>query len=210
MAGASPTGDIVSLWFWCRRTAATSSPASAWSNSPAPVTRSPTTPPPCGRRHQNLYTAADLGFGTVHRDNDFLARKFNDGIQLACDPNYNPEPADYVVPFGSDDWIDHRVLLDLPEPDTVLAFQWAAFVSEDGRQLSETRLGYLGGVGIRVYPRQLLEPTGWRPADEDRTRNCDFCILHNTRQANQPRPVRIDYGDLHARQIIDWKSPTSS
>ena len=90
----------------------------------------------------------------------------------------------------------------------MLAFQWAAFVSEDGRQLSETRLGYLGGVGIRVYPRALLEPTGWRPADEDRTRNCDFCILHNTRQANQPRPVRVDYGDLHASQIVDWKSPS--
>ena len=90
---------------------------------------------------QNLYTAADLGFATVHRDNDFLARKFNDGIQLACDPNLNPEPADYVVRVGSDDWIDHRILLDLPPLDTVLAFQWAAFVVEDGRQLSRNPAG---------------------------------------------------------------------
>ena len=112
---------------------------------------------------ENLRTAYELGFGTVFRDNQFLARKFNDGLQLACDPKLNPYPADYVVPFGSDDWIDHRILKDLPAPDTVLAFQWAAFVSEDGRHLSETRLGYLGGVGIRVYPRALLEPTGWRP-----------------------------------------------
>ena len=81
----------------------------------------------------------------------------------------------------------------LPPSDTVLCFQWAAFVNEDGTQLAETRLGYLGGVGVRVYPRQLLEPTGYRPADEDRTRNCDFSILHNTRQANQPtgRPHQL-------------------
>jgi hypothetical protein len=155
----------------------------------------------------NLDTAHELGFATVRRDNRFLARKFNDGIQLACDPALNPSPADHVALIGSDDWVDHRILLDLPPLDTVLAFQWAAFVSEDGRQLAETRLGYLGGVGVRVYPRQLLEPRGYRPADEDRTRNCDFSILHNTRQANQPRPVRIDYGDLHARQVVDWKSP---
>ena len=62
-----------------------------------------------------------------------------------------------------------------------------------------------GSVSTRA---QLLEPTGWRPADEDRTRNCDFSILHNTRQANQPNPVHVDYGDLHARQIVDWKSPS--
>lgn len=156
----------------------------------------------------NLDTARELGFATVERDNKFLARKFNDGIQLACDPNFNPDPATHVVLIGSDDWVDHRILHELPPPDTVLAFQWASFVSEDGRQLAETRLGYLGGVGVRVYPRALLEPCGYRPADEDRTRNCDFSILHNTRQANQPRPVRVDYGDLHARQVVDWKSPS--
>ena len=56
------------------------------------------------------------------------------------------------------------------------------------RQLAETRLGYLGGVGIRVYPRALLEPTGYRPADEDRTRNCDFSHPPQHPPANQPQP----------------------
>ena len=45
-----------------------------------------------------------------------------------------------------------------------------------------------GGVGIRVYPRALLEPLNYRPADEDRIRNCDASILYNTCQANQPQP----------------------
>src|SRR4051794_2342619 len=62
---------------------------------------------------RNLRTATELGFGTVRRDNHFLARKFNDGIQLACDPQINERPVDYVVPCGSDDWVDHRLFLDL-------------------------------------------------------------------------------------------------
>src|SRR5262245_12518868 len=52
----------------------------------------------------NLRTAESLGFATVERNNRFLARKFNDGIQLACDPDVNSRPADYAVPVGSDDW----------------------------------------------------------------------------------------------------------
>src|SRR5690349_10276090 len=54
----------------------------------------------------SLDVAQELGFATVRRDNTQLGRKFNDGYQLACDPAYNPEPADYVVPCGSDDWVD--------------------------------------------------------------------------------------------------------
>lgn len=158
----------------------------------------------------NLATASGLGFATVQRDNRFLSRKFNDGIQLACDPKINPRPADYAVPIGSDDWVDHRILHRLPPSNTMLAFQWASFVSEDGRHLAETRLGYMGGVGVRVYPRQLLEPCGYRPADEDRLRNCDASILNNTRhhyQQTHRRDSRIVYGDLHPHQVVDWKSP---
>ena len=51
-------------------------------------------------------TSVDLRFGWVIRDNQFTSRRFNDGIQLATDPKFNPAPADYVVPFGSDDWAD--------------------------------------------------------------------------------------------------------
>jgi hypothetical protein len=156
----------------------------------------------------NLATGRELGFGTVHRDNRFLARKFNDGIQLACDPRVNPRPADYVVPIGSDDWVDHRILHQLPARDTVLGFRLAAFVSEDGQKLTEARVDYPGGVGVRVYPRQLLKVCGYRPADEDRSRACDTSILTNVRAAlhRRGRELRISYGDQHPLQIVDWKS----
>jgi hypothetical protein len=161
---------------------------------------------------KNLTTARGLGFGTIRRDNAFLSRKYNDGLQLACDPSLNSLPADFAVPIGSDDWVDDRLFHRLPARDSVLGFRFVSFVSEDGRELSEVRLAYEGGVGIRVYPRQLLEPSGYRPADEDRKRACDTSILYNVRRNYMDahgRDIRVTYGDLHTRQIVDWKSPAS-
>jgi hypothetical protein len=146
-----------------------------------------------------------LGFATVCRDNRFLSRRFNDGIQLALDPDYNPRPADYAVPCGSDDWVDHRILHDLPAADTVLGFQHVAFVREDARELSTKHLDYLGGCGIRVYPREVMATVGYRPADEDRERACDTSILNNLRKAN-PR-LKVEHREIDPRQIVDWKSP---
>lgn len=155
---------------------------------------------------ENLDTARDLGFAIVRRGNDFVSRKFNDGIQLALDERFNPHPADYVVPCGSDDWVDHRLFLDLPEADTVVGFQRMSFVREDGRQMVTTFLNYPGGAGIRIYPRALLEPLGFRPADEDRGRACDTSILNNVQMHHRHR-MRITHAHLHDRQIVDWKSP---
>jgi hypothetical protein len=155
---------------------------------------------------ENLDTAHDLGFATVERDNRYLARKFNDGIQLALDPRYNPRPADYVVPCGSDDWVDHRLFLDLPPDDTMVGFQRASFVREDGRELTCRQLSYTGGCGIRIYPAALMEPLEYRPADEDRKRACDTSILTNLMRHHGAR-MRIEHRHLHDHQIIDWKSP---
>ena len=46
--------------------------------------------------------------------------------------------------------------------------------------------------------------------DEDRKRACDTSILYNTRRhyrLKHQKDFRVTYGDLHARQIVDWKSP---
>jgi hypothetical protein len=153
---------------------------------------------------ENLSTARELGFGTIERDNRFLSRRFNDGIQLACDPAYNPRPADFVVPCGSDDWVDHRILLDLPAPGSVRAFRRLSFVREDGREMTSRRLNYAGGCGIRVYPRDVVARLGYRPADEDRNRGCDTSILRNLTNAGPL--LRVLYGAIQARQIVDWKS----
>jgi hypothetical protein len=153
---------------------------------------------------ENLDTARVLGFATVRRDNSALGRKFNDGIQLACDPSFNPRPADYVVPCGSDDWIDHRILHRLPGPDVVIGFQRMSFVREDGRELAEAFVNYTGGCGMRIYPRQLMAAAGYRPADEDRKRGCDTSILVNLRQVAPM--LRIVHQQTDPRQIVDWKT----
>jgi hypothetical protein len=136
---------------------------------------------------------------------------------LSCEPltfaaetfmepeGWDGRPADYVVPCGSDDWVDHRMFSVLPGPSEVMTFRLASFVSEDGREIASRRLGNLGGAGIRIYPRQVLAAVKYRPADEDRKRACDTSILVNVMNAGPPPTVRE--GDLHAFQIVDWKTP---
>lgn len=154
---------------------------------------------------ENLDTARDLGFGWIRRDNRFLSRRFNDSIQLALDPAYNRRPADYVVPMGSDDWVDWQLFTDLPVGRTMVGFQHMSFVREDGRELTTRFLNYEGGCGIRVYPRAVMETVGFRPADEDRKRGCDTSILVNLKRANALRT--IEHRPIDPLQIVDWKSP---
>ena len=153
---------------------------------------------------ENLGALPDFGFGMVERDNRFLSRRFNDGIQLACDPRFNPRPVDYVVPCGSDDWVDHQIFLELPSSDTVLGFQRLSFVRPDGEEITSTCVDYVGGCGIRIYPRQVVEKLGYRPADEDRVRGCDTSILVNTQRAYPD--VKVVHREIDPRQIVDWKS----
>ena len=152
----------------------------------------------------NLTTARDLGFATVERDNTATSAKFNDGIQLACDPNYNPKPADFVVPCGSDDWVDWRLFTVLPPAGVMIGFQRMAFVREDGFELTVRYLNNEGGCGIRIFPRDVMAKVRYRPADEDRVRACDTSILTNLRMADA---VRVVHRDLDPMQIVDWKSP---
>lgn len=154
---------------------------------------------------RNLRAARTLGFGTIRRDNRFVSRKFNDGIQFALDPALNPRPADYVVPCGSDDWVDYRAFLELPGPTTMVGFQRMSFVREDGREIVCRHIGSIGGAGIRIYPRQLMAPLGYRPADEDRLRACDTSILAGIQRHHGHR-FQVEHRHLHDRQIVDWKS----
>lgn len=144
-------------------------------------------------------------YAAVERSNDFLSAKYNDAIQLACDPAFNPRPADYVVPCGSDDFVDWRLFTRLPKADTIVGFQRVSFVREDGVELAQRYLRYEGGCGIRIIPRQLLGPAGYRPADEDRRCGCDTSILVNLRRLHGDR-LKVAHRDSDARQIVDWKT----
>lgn len=157
---------------------------------------------------ENLQTAHELGFATVRRDNRFLGARFNDGFQAACDPEHNPRPADFAVPIGSDDWIDWRILTRLPAQDRVLVFEQIAFVREDGGEITSRRVrNFIGGCGIRVYPRQVLARLGYRPVDEDRERGCDTSTWVNLSRRTSA-PPRLVNGDRHPFQLVDWKSPS--
>jgi hypothetical protein len=156
---------------------------------------------------ENLDSARELGFGTVERNNVYLARRFNDALQLACDPAHNPWPADYAVPIGSDDWVDHRLFLDLPAANRVVGWKRLAVVREDGREISCRQLDYTGGAGIRIYPAALMAPFGYRPADPDRRRACDTSILTNLCMHHGLGGIRVEHRHLHDYQIVDWKSP---
>lgn len=155
---------------------------------------------------ENLDTAEELGFATVRRDNVATARKFNDGIQLALDPRHNPWPADYVVPCGSDDWVDHRLFLDLPPANTMVGFRQLAVVREDGLEMVVRDVAIPGGTGIRIYPAAVMKRAGYRPADPYRERGCDGSILKNL-QLEWGDGLRIEHRHLHDFQIVDWKSP---
>lgn len=154
----------------------------------------------------NLGVARDLGFATVERENRPLGRKWNDGYELA-----GAAGVDYVVPFGSDDWIDPRAILaaPLPGPREVRCFLRSAVVREDGRRLARLHVLYgsgdgLQGDGVRIIPTSLLEPCGFRPAEEDRDRAIDTSVWRTL--ARLGAPPRYTYFDLHPLQVIDWKS----
>ncbi len=146
------------------------------------------------------------GFGWVRRNNQFTSRRFNDGIQLATDPRYNHSPADFVVPFGSDDWADYRLFSEpLPEANQIFGFKHMSFVREDGGEIALSYLDYDGGCGIRIIPRELVAPLGYRPADEDRERGCDTSILLNLKRRHG-ESLEVKHWDAPPQYIVDWKS----
>lgn len=159
-----------------------------------------------GSDERILDVARGLGFGVVVCTNDPLGRKWNHGYQLATDPEWNSSPADYVIPFGSDDWVDPQLLLTAPwpKPHEMTYFTRGAVVDESGKRMSRLRIRYAGGWGIRIIPRALVAACDYRPASEFSQRALDASTLRGIIAANgTARWVRHD---LHADQLVDWKT----
>lgn len=150
---------------------------------------------------ENLESARALGFATVERENRPLGRKINDGFEAA-----GRSGVDYVAALGSDDWIDPMLFsLPMPEPGEVRCHRLSAVVSEDRSRLARLRIPYEGGDGVRVFPTALLAPLRFRPAEEDAPRAIDTSIFRNLQRVHRRMP-RLVYSDLHALQIVDFKS----
>jgi hypothetical protein len=147
----------------------------------------------------NLDIAAELGFGTVERQNRPLGRKWNDGYQLA-----GRVGVDYVIPFGTDDFVTADFITGyLPSEREVRCSRLSSVVREDGQQIAPLRIHYDGGDGIRIWPTGLLKPLNYRPIEEDRDRAMDTSML---KQIQSHSHLTMRYFDIDPWQIVDWKT----
>lgn len=124
----------------------------------------------------NLELAQAAGFATVERDNAWLGRRFNDGIEFA-----GRAGADWIVPIGSDSWILPDYFLPLPAAGLTLTSQLYAVVAAE--RLAELRVRTRSGAGPYVFPRAVLEPSGFRPARDQISRGVDHSTLAGIRPA---------------------------
>lgn len=144
---------------------------------------------------RNLALAAAAGFETVRRDNRWLGRKFNDGIEYA-----GRNGAEWIVPIGSDSWIDPAYFLPLPSAsETRTSGAYCA--------VTRSRLGVLdvggNGAGPYMFHRSLLEPSGFRPAEDRRRRGIDGSTIRGILDRGLD-PHWTDYR-VHPLQYIGFR-----
>lgn len=140
---------------------------------------------------ENLDLARARGFDVVERDNEWLGRKFNDGMEFA-----GRHGADWIVPIGSDSWIDPAYFLPLPNPGATRTSPAYCVVAE---RLAELRVGG-HGAGPYMFHRTLLAPSRFRPAANKLRKNIDHSTIAGIR-----RPVRWQPQTIHPYQYIGFR-----
>lgn len=140
---------------------------------------------------ENLDTARALGFDTVERDNEWLGRKFNDGIEYAA-----THGAEWIVPIGSDSWIAASYFT--PEPDPSLTVTSALYTVVESERMAYLHVGNRG-AGPYMFHRSLLDPN-FRPARDDISRYVDSSTV-----AGITKPIEWHHRDLHPLQYIGFR-----
>jgi hypothetical protein len=140
---------------------------------------------------ENLDIARSLGFDTVEQNNEWLGRKFNDGIEYAV-----THGAEWIVPIGSDSWIDPAYFLPLPAPSYILTSALYAVV-EPGR-IGYLKVGDRNPAGPHVIHRDRL-PITLRPARDDINRHIDSSTLKGLQD------VQFESRGLHPLQYIGFR-----
>lgn len=147
---------------------------------------------------ENLDTARALGFDTVERDNEWLGRRFNDGMQYA-----GRHGAEWIVPIGSDSWIDPAYFLPLPLAGETRTS--SAYCAVEPNRLAEVRVRNGTGAGPYTFHRSLLEPSGFRPAQDQIKRHVDSSTVAGiTASAG---PVAWRFRELHPFQYVGFRQP---
>jgi hypothetical protein len=141
---------------------------------------------------ENLDLARERGFAVVERDNEYLGRKFNDGIEYA-----GRHGATWIVPIGSDSWIDPAYFLPIPGRHGTRTSSLYAVV--EPARMAACRVRTPAGAGPYVFHRSLLGP-GFRPADDLKLRHVDSSMVKglSARPAWAPRNV-------HAFQYVGFR-----
>lgn len=150
----------------------------------------------------NIDAAIGFGFEWVEMPNEPLGAKWNSLYELAAS-----EGMDFLIPLGSDDWIDAAfVLAQLEQDGEMRCTRRSAVVREDGKWLARLRIPYDGGDGVRIIPTALLEPFGYRPCDDTANRAIDTTTLRRLSVLLGRQP-QMSYMDDFPLGVVDFKSP---
>lgn len=142
---------------------------------------------------ENIDLARARGFDVVERDNEWLGRKFNDGIEYAC-----RNGASRVVPIGSDSWIDPAYFLPLTPRAITRTSGLYCVVTAD--RMAEINVDDVKGAGPYVIDRWALRGSGFRPAKDEIKRGVDGSTIKGIRVQ-----MRWKRNDLHPFQYVGFR-----
>jgi hypothetical protein len=145
----------------------------------------------------NADIALELGFDLLRRRNYALGKRFNDGIQYAAQ-----QGAQWIVPIGSDSFIDPAYFWPLPD-EHVMRSSTLYALAEPGR-LGRLQIRNAQGVGPYMIPCAHL-PLSLRPADDWRRRGIDASTLRGLRPG-----WRVEKADLHPWQYVGFRRPDTA
>lgn len=155
----------------------------------------------------NLDIARARGFDTVETPNRgpdnrvWLGRKFNDGIEYAA-----KHGAEWIVPIGSDSWIDPDYFLPLPPTNLTRTSRWYCVVESE--RLGELRVRGRG-AGPFMFNRRVLERCGFRPAEDERKQSIDASTIRGIAMSGG-RLIWVMH-DRHPFQYVGFRGqPTIS
>jgi hypothetical protein len=144
----------------------------------------------------NVDIARERGVEVVEQTNEYLGRKWNDGIEYAY-----RQGADYVVPIGSDSWIDPWYFAHMPKrDDQVRTSGLYAAVTADRLGTININRGNMP-AGPYVITRAVLQRSTRRPVREEENNYTDGSMIAGMGKFRwAPR-------DLHPLQYVGFRFP---